>query len=968
VCTVTSAGTISFVATGICSITASQGATGSYAAATPVTQTFNVTAGINTITFNKPADTPFTSPPPTLGATATSTVAPTYASNSGPVCTVTSAGAISFVTTGVCSITASQGATGNYAAAAPVTQTFNVTAGVNTITFNKPADTPFTSPPPTLGATATSTVAPTYASNSGPVCTVTSAGAITFVATGVCSITASQGATGSYAAATPVTQTFNVTAGANTITFNKPADTPFTSAPPTLGTTATSNVAPTYASNSAPVCTVTSAGAITFVAAGVCSITASQGATGNYAAATPVTQTFNVTAGVNTIAFTSSAPATPMVAGTYTPTAAATSSLTVALTIDASSAAVCSISGGVVSFNNVGSCIINANQPGNANYAAAPQMQQSFVVAVGTVSVALMATPSFVVFGSPLSMTATMSVAGAGPGTAAITGTVTFKDGATTLGSSPVSGGGATFSTSSLSTGMHKLTATYSGNSAYASSTSMMVTITVSPPSPVVTGFSVAVPYLSPGFAIDLSAHTTGVVTGYVLSSAPAHGTAALSGATVTYVPARGYSGVDSFTFKATGPGGTSAAATVSIGVAARPDPSQDPSVAGLVNAQVASGQRMAQAQIGNVERRLDQLHEDEQEPISMGLAFAATEPQPGRDAQALQELRRLLAHEPDPATTAANGKGSMDRRYRSSFDDNSRKSSFGPGTSRFSIWTAGSVTWGSQNFATQAGGVIQSPNRFATSGVTVGIDTRLFDGFKAGVAFGYGGDNTRVGYDGTSNDARFFSAAAYGSLKVMPQTFLDMLVGYGRGSFAATRYSSQGGIFLGGSRKADVIYGSLSLTNEQKWGALKLASYGRLGATMMNFGSYSETGSDIWALTYGAMKSNNVTAVLGARGSYTFETSWGRVSPQIKIEYRHAFGGGYNQILNYADQPGGQTYSVTGLSQAANVASAALGLKFEDDYLLAIGIEYQLGMAIGGGAQGGLQANGLRFSLKQGF
>ncbi|MBN9082827.1 MAG: hypothetical protein BGP04_01380 [Rhizobiales bacterium 62-17] len=976
VCTVTSAGVITFISAGVCSITASQGATGNYAAATPVTQTFNVTAGVNTITFNKPADTPFTSPPPVLNATATSGVAPTYTSNSGPVCTVTSAGAITFVSAGVCSITASQGATGNYGAATPVTQTFNVTAGVNTITFNKPADTAFTSPPPTLNATATSGVAPTYTSNSGPVCTVTSAGAITFVSAGVCSITASQGATGNYGAATPVTQTFNVTAGVNTITFNKPADTPFTSPPPTLNATATSGVTPTYASNSAPVCTVTSAGAITFVAAGTCSITASQGATGNYAAATPVTQTFNVTAGVNTIAFTTSPPASPMVAGTYTPTASATSNLPVALTIDPSSAAVCAIAGGVVSFNNVGTCTINANQPGNANYAAATQVQQSFVIAVGTVSIALTATPNFVVFGSPLTMTATITIPGAGPGAAPITGTVAFKDGAATLGSSPVSGGVATFVTSSLATGAHKLQATYSGNGAYASVTTAVVTITVSPPSPVASSFSVAVPYLSPGFAIDLAAHTTGVVTSYVLASAPTKGTAVLSGSTVTYVPARGYSGPDSFTYKATGPGGTSAAATVSIGVAARPDPSQDPSVAGLVNAQVASAQRMAQSQMSNVERRLDQLHEDEQEPISMGMSFAATEPQLGRDQQALQELRRLWTNDPDPTRggvgrtgTGRDGLGGQNRRYLSSFDDNPRKtSSSSAGSSRFNIWTAGNVTWGSQNYTTLGGGVFQTGNRFATSGVTIGIDTRLFDGFKAGVAFGYGGDSTRVGFDGTHNQARFFSATAYGSLKLMPQTFLDVLLGYGRGSFTSTRFSTPGGVYLGGSRSADVFYGSLSLTYEQKWGALKLASYGRLGATLMNFGAYSEYGSDIWALSYGAMKSNNLTGVIGARLSYTFETDYGRLSPQVRVEYRHAFGGGYNQILNYADQPGGQMYAVSGLSQATNAVNASLGLKFEDDYLLAIGIEYQIGMALGIGNQGGLQAGGLRFSLKQGF
>ena len=40
----------------------------------------------------------------------------------------------------------------------------------------------------------------------------------------------------------------------------------------------------------------------------------------------------------------------------------------------------CSIAGSTVSFST-GTCVINANQAGNATYNAAPQVQQSFAVA-----------------------------------------------------------------------------------------------------------------------------------------------------------------------------------------------------------------------------------------------------------------------------------------------------------------------------------------------------------------------------------------------------------------------------------------------------------------------------------------------------------------------------------------------------------------------------------------------------------
>jgi hypothetical protein len=82
-----------------------------------------------------------------------------------------------------------------------------------------------------------------------------------------------------------------------------------------------------------------------------------------------------------TIAFTSTSPSPAAAGGTYTPAASASSGLPVVITIDASSGSTCSKSaGGVVTFNASGTCTIDANQPGDATYNAAPQVQQSVTV------------------------------------------------------------------------------------------------------------------------------------------------------------------------------------------------------------------------------------------------------------------------------------------------------------------------------------------------------------------------------------------------------------------------------------------------------------------------------------------------------------------------------------------------------------------------------------------------------------
>jgi hypothetical protein len=54
--------------------------------------------------------------------------------------------------------------------------------------------------------------------------------------------------------------------------------------------------------------------------------------------------------------------------------------LTVSVTVDAASATVCSISGGVVAFLFSGTCTLNANQAGNSAYNPSVQISQSFGV------------------------------------------------------------------------------------------------------------------------------------------------------------------------------------------------------------------------------------------------------------------------------------------------------------------------------------------------------------------------------------------------------------------------------------------------------------------------------------------------------------------------------------------------------------------------------------------------------------
>ena len=77
----------------------------------------------------------------------------------------------------------------------------------------------------------------------------------------------------------------------------------------------------------------------------------------------------------------------------YTVAATASSGLAVTFSVAPASAGVCSISGTTVSMTGGGTCVVNADQAGNASYAAAAQVQQSFSVGKGAQTITITSHP-----------------------------------------------------------------------------------------------------------------------------------------------------------------------------------------------------------------------------------------------------------------------------------------------------------------------------------------------------------------------------------------------------------------------------------------------------------------------------------------------------------------------------------------------------------------------------------------------
>lgn len=127
-----------------------------------------------------------------------------------------------------------------------------------------------------------------------------------------------------------------------------------------------------------------------------------------------------------------------------------------------------------------GAHAIAASYGGDTTYAASVSTVDSLTVGTAPTLAAtttqITGSPSTASSGTTIDFKASVSETF---GTATPTGSVTFSDGSTSIGTANLASGVATFSTASLSAGAHSITAAYGGDTANAASSSSAVVVTV---------------------------------------------------------------------------------------------------------------------------------------------------------------------------------------------------------------------------------------------------------------------------------------------------------------------------------------------------------------------------------------------------------------------------------------------------------------------------------------------------------
>lgn len=463
---------------------------------------------------------------------------------------------------------------------------------------------------------------------------------------------------------------------------------------------------------------------------------------------------------------------------------------------------------------------------------------------------------------------------------------------------------------------------------------------------------------------------------------------------TITFTPAAAFAGTAIVRYTLSNASATSEPATLHISVSPRRDPSTDPDVSGLVNAQIQAAQRFATAQVTNYNQRLEQLHGRGRRAFTNNLTVVM--PPATANAQQCQDMQSEVAR--DMCQRSAATQRSSDRtvgfdrrQFSTNASTNNRNAGDtaadnrprGPGQGillaalpgyspeagampnapdlpgtgtlgtvageeRLAWWTAGSVDFGFASVGAQRSGF-----RFTTSGVTMGADYWVSDRLIIGAGLGYGRDSTDVGSAGTRSSANAYNVTVYGSYRPTQAYFVDGVAGAGVLRFDTRRWVSDEAAYAQGQRDGRQLFASLSTGYLHREGTWLLSPYARMQVTKSTLNSFSEEGAGLNALTYFAQTGTTVSGTLGLRTETTKETRLGTLVPFARIEYQHDFSGQGAANIAHADlASAGPAYVIHGMPYGRDRLQLALGAKLRTK-TLTFGLDYNVLTGMGGLQQG---------------
>lgn len=385
ICTVNSStGVITIKGVGDCTVTMAVAADSTYDA-TSASRTVVISKGAQaTLTVNASASMNYLATQTLTTSGGSGTGAVTFSKDSG-TCTLSGA-VITATQAGSCVVKATKTGDANYLVAESATFTITINK-ISQAALNITSATSMT-----FGQTLTLNAAGgsgpqviSYALVTPGVCSISGTAPFVLSASGAgsCVVKATNAASTNYNAVESANVTITVNKASRTATFTStvPATPVAGGTYSVTGSLSAGGGSPAFAiaAASSSVCSI-SGSTVTFDASGSCVIEASKPEDANYLAAATVTQTIAVGSRNQTITFGNITDKT-FGDQAFALAATASSTLNVTYSEGATTNDACDVSSaGLVTVKNLGTCVIRANQPGNATWAAASQVVRTFEV------------------------------------------------------------------------------------------------------------------------------------------------------------------------------------------------------------------------------------------------------------------------------------------------------------------------------------------------------------------------------------------------------------------------------------------------------------------------------------------------------------------------------------------------------------------------------------------------------------
>jgi uncharacterized protein YhjY with autotransporter beta-barrel domain len=412
---------------------------------------------------------------------------------------------------------------------------------------------------------------------------------------------------------------------------------------------------------------------------------------------------------------------------------------------------------------------------------------------------------------------------------------------------------------------------------------------------------------------IDVLANDNGADLSIVAVGSPSFGTAVLNkDQTITYTPDSGFTGQDAFTYTVTdrqeGPEDT-ATVTVSVGLS---------SLAGLNGNQRSVAVALDDVCSGATGELGERCLELQEELSDSEVTHALDEISPnkvavqGRTAMdvtgtQMENIRTRLAVVRTGVPVADFRGLSMNIRGSSvpveAIASYARQDTGGPtpaaapqndpvassfaNEERLGFFVNGRTDFGDKDTTQNETGY-----DFTSAGITLGVDYRFTSSAIFGGSLGYANSDSDLAGSGGALDGKAWTLSAYGGYFPSLSAYVDWLVSVGTMDFDMTRNIVYSGVNTSTAGTTDGTQYGASVSggwdfNRDGW---MLSPYLRVDFIAADIDAYSETGGDGLALSIGEQSVDSLTSALSGRFSRAFSTSWGVVTPGLRVEWAHEY------------------------------------------------------------------------------